>query len=139
MGVIKAADFDEAQKVQDFPLGETEDEYIIHGFTETDYLETYSDNPGDIYSNSSIDKAMKNCFAQTRMFLMKKYGMNEAEATTIITQGVDFGMTQLVDGNWGVHAVIPKSIFVEEEDDIDETSNAISIPHTINILLAICG
>ena len=114
--VIKAADFDEAQKVQDFPLGETADEYIIHGFTETDYLSTYADNPGDIYSNSSIDKAMKNCFAQTRKFLMKKYGMNENEATTIITQAVDFGMTQLVDGNWGVHAIIPKTIFVKSDD-----------------------
>jgi acetamidase/formamidase len=24
---------------------------------------------------------------------------------------VDFGVTQVVDGNWGVHAVIKKSIF----------------------------
>jgi acetamidase/formamidase len=24
---------------------------------------------------------------------------------------VDFGVTQVVDGNWGVHAVIRKSIF----------------------------
>ena len=31
ISVIKAADLTEAQKVQDFPLGETEDHYIVHG------------------------------------------------------------------------------------------------------------
>jgi acetamidase/formamidase len=25
--------------------------------------------------------------------------------------GVDFGITQVVDGNWGVHAIIKKAIF----------------------------
>jgi hypothetical protein len=25
--------------------------------------------------------------------------------------GVDFAVTQVVDGNWGVHAVIKKSLF----------------------------
>jgi acetamidase/formamidase len=25
--------------------------------------------------------------------------------------GVDFGITQIVDGNWGVHSIIKKSIF----------------------------
>ena len=25
--------------------------------------------------------------------------------------GVDFGVTQVVDGNWGVHAVIKKTLF----------------------------
>jgi acetamidase/formamidase len=86
-------------------------------FTETDYLDTYADNPGDIYGASSIDKAMKNAYTQTRKFVMAEYGLTEAEATTIITTGVDFSMTQLVDGNWGVHSVIPKSIFVEVTED----------------------
>ena len=31
ISVIKAADLTEAQKLQDFPLGETEDSYIVHG------------------------------------------------------------------------------------------------------------
>jgi hypothetical protein len=29
--VIKQADFTEAQKIIDFPLGETEEEFIVHG------------------------------------------------------------------------------------------------------------
>ena len=80
-------------------------------FTETDYLETYFDNPSDIFGASSIDPAMKNCYKQTRKFLMAEYGLTENEATSIITEGVDFGMTQLVDGNWGVHAIVPKVLF----------------------------
>jgi acetamidase/formamidase len=109
--VVKAEDFESWHSVIDFPLGETKDEYIVHGFTETNYLETYSDNPSNIYSNSSIDKAMKNCYTQTRKFVMARWGLTEIEATSVITQGVDFAMTQLVDGNWGVHAVVPKCIF----------------------------
>ena len=99
------------QPILDFPLGETADTWIIHGFTFTDYLEEFAANPGDIYSNSDIDLAMHNAYTQTRKFLMATYSLTNAEADTIITQGVDFGMTQLVDGNWGVHAVVPKSIF----------------------------
>ena len=97
--------------VLDFPLGSTAKEFVVHGFTETDYLETFAANPGDIYGASSIDKAMANTYTQTRKFVMAAYGLTEPEANTIITQGVDFGMTQLVDGNWGVHAIIPKAIF----------------------------
>lgn len=109
--VVSAADFEDWHSVINFPLGETDTEYIVHGFTETNYLETYAENPGDIYSNSSIDKAMKNCYTQTRKFVMARWGLTENEATTVITQGVDFAMTQLVDGNWGVHAVVPKAVF----------------------------
>ncbi|KAL7511295.1 hypothetical protein ACHAXN_008209 [Cyclotella atomus] len=109
--VIKAADFNGWQKVLDFPLGETKDSFIVHGFTETDYLDTYEDNPSDIYGASSIDKAMMNAYTQTRKFLMHAYGVTEIEANTLITQAVDFAMTQLVDGNWGVHSVIPKKVF----------------------------
>ena len=64
-----------------------------------------------------------NCFHQTRKFVMAEYNVTEAEATTIITQGVDFAVTQVVDGNWGVHAVVPKQIFVEFVPN-DDTSTS---------------
>jgi acetamidase/formamidase len=86
-------------------------------FTETDYLETFSETPDSIYGASSIDKAMMNAFTQTRIWVIARYNLTEAEANTIITQGIDFAITQIVDGNWGVHAVIPKSIFVEMPED----------------------
>jgi hypothetical protein len=124
ISVIKQADFEPWQEVLDFPLGETADEYIVHGFTETDYLATFPDDPSQIYGASSIDKAMMNAYTQTRKFLMAKYGMSEIEANTFITEGIDFGMTQLVDGNWGVHGIVPKAVFESMEVmDGEETGN----------------
>lgn len=94
---------------------------ICYRFTETNYLETYAENPGEIYGNSAIDPAMANTYMQTRKFLMAMYALTEAEANTIITQGVDFASTQVVDGNWGVHSVIPKAIFEPYEESSEES------------------
>ena len=91
--LIKAADLEPWQQGLDFPMGETMTHWIVHSFTEIDYLETYAANPGDIYGASSIDDAMKNCYTQTRKFLMAKYGLTDAEAATFITVGVDFATT----------------------------------------------
>jgi acetamidase/formamidase len=126
--VIKKADFTPAQAVLDFPLGETATEWIVHGFTETDYLETFAANPSDIFGASSIDSAAKNAFTQTRKFIMAQYGLTEYEAWTIITQGIDFGMTQVVDGNWGVHAIVPKSIFMIDEEEASTSEPSTSEP-----------
>jgi acetamidase/formamidase len=38
-------------------------------------------------------------------------GLSEDEAISLMAVAVDFGVSQVVDGNWGVHAVIKKSIF----------------------------
>ena len=73
------------QPILDFPLGETADTWIIHGFTFTDYLEEFAANPGDVYSNSDIALAMHNAYTQTRKFLMATYSLTNAEADTIIT------------------------------------------------------
>ena len=37
--------------------------------------------------------------------------LSEDEAVTLISVAVDFGITQVVNGNWGVHAIIRKSLF----------------------------
>lgn len=124
ISLIKAADFDDAMKVQDFPLGETESEWIIHSFTHIDYLADFAPGEeGGVYGDSAIDPAMKNAFTQTRKWMMAKYSLSETEAWTIITQAVNFGITQLVDGNWGMHALVPKSIFegVERNAACDST------------------
>jgi acetamidase/formamidase len=109
--LIKKKDFNAWQAILDFPLGETADEFFVHSFTEIDYLETYAEKPELIFGASSVDKAMKNAFTQSRKFLMAAYDLSDAEATSIITEGVDFEVTQVVDGNFGVHSVIPKAIF----------------------------
>jgi acetamidase/formamidase len=46
-----------------------------------------------------------------RRLLMTTKKLSEDEAISLISIGVDFGITQVVDGNWGVHAVIKKNIF----------------------------
>jgi acetamidase/formamidase len=44
--------------------------------------------------------------------------MSEDEAISVLSVAVDFGITQVVDGNWGVHAIIPKAIFASEQPPI---------------------
>lgn len=89
-------------------------------------METYAENPSQIYFNSAIDPAMANAYLQTRKFVMAMFLITEAEANTLITQAVDFAMTQVVDGNWGVHAIIPKDVFVPLEETEDEVE--VSLP-----------
>jgi acetamidase/formamidase len=38
--------------------------------------------------------------------------LSEDEAISLISVGVDFGITQVVDGNWGVHGILRKALFV---------------------------
>ena len=42
---------------------------------------------------------------------MTTKGLSEDEAISLISVAVDFGVTQVVDGNWGVHAIIRKALF----------------------------
>ncbi len=42
-------------------------------------------------------------------------GLTEDEAVSLMSIGVDFGITQVVDGNWGVHAIVKKSLFAGRE------------------------
>jgi formamidase len=45
-------------------------------------------------------------------FLVNKRRMNPDEAYTMISAGVDFGVTQVVDMRQGCHAAVPKSLFM---------------------------
>ena len=37
--------------------------------------------------------------------------LSEDEAISLLSVGVDFGVSQVVNGNFGVHAVIRKALF----------------------------
>ncbi|WP_108662838.1 acetamidase/formamidase family protein [Acuticoccus kandeliae] len=96
----------------DFPLLETQDEWVVHGFSYPNYLAELGDSAqADIYSKSSIDNAMRDAFRKMRKFLMGTYGLTEDEAISLMSVATDFGVTQVVDGNWGVHGVLNKSVF----------------------------
>jgi acetamidase/formamidase len=95
-----------------YPLLETQDAWVLHGFSFPNYLaELGPDAQSKIYEKSSIDLAMRDAFRKMRHFLMTTKGLSEDEAISLMSIAVDFGVTQVVDGNWGVHAIVKKSIF----------------------------
>ena len=95
-----------------YPMLETQSDWLVHGFSFSNYLEELGPNAqSDIYSKSSIDLAMRDAFRKMRHFLMTTKGLTEDEAISLMSIGVDFGITQVVDGNWGVHAIVKKDIF----------------------------
>jgi acetamidase/formamidase/AraC-like DNA-binding protein len=95
-----------------YPLLETPDQWILHGFSYGNYLrELGRYAQSEIYKKSSVDLALRNAFRAARKFLMEHYRLSEDEAVALISLGVDFGVTQVADGNWGVHAIVRKRMF----------------------------
>ena len=99
-----------------WPLLETKDEWIAHGFSYPHYLTDLGANAqSEIFKKSSVDHAMRDAFRKMREFLMNTQNLSEDEAISLMSVAVDFGVTQVVDGNWGVHASIRKGIFAGRE------------------------
>ena len=99
-----------------YPLLETPDEWLLHGFSYPNYLADLGpDAQNTVFQKSSVDLAMRDAFRKMRHFLMTTQSLNEDEAISLMSIAVDFGITQVVDGNWGVHAVVKKSIFPGRE------------------------
>jgi acetamidase/formamidase len=98
-----------------YPLLETPDSWIVHGFTFPNYLaELGEDAQSKIFQMSSLDPALKDSSAKLRDFLVNGMNLTEDEAISLITVGGDFAITQVVDGNWGVHGIIPKAMFADK-------------------------
>lgn len=95
-----------------YPLLETQTEFVLHGFSFPNYLADLGEKAqSEIYSKSSIDLALRDAFRKMRHFLMTTQGLTEDEAVSLMSVGVDFGVTQVVDGNWGIHAIVKKAMF----------------------------
>ncbi len=96
----------------DYPIVETQAEWIVHGFSHPNYLSEFGEyGQSEIYRRSSLKAAMRDAFRKMRRFLMATRGCSEDEAIALISAGVDFGVTQVVDGNLGVHAILRKALF----------------------------
>lgn len=96
----------------DYPFLDTPDEWVLQGLSYPDYLaELGADAQTQVYKKSSLEAAMRDAFRKARHYLMKAHQLSEDEAISLISVAVDFGITQVVDGNLGVHAIIRKSIF----------------------------
>jgi acetamidase/formamidase len=95
-----------------YPLLETADEWLVHGFSFANYLAELGDKAqSEIFAKSSLDGAMRDAFRKMRHFLMTTKGLSEDEAISLMSVAVDFGVTQVVDGNWGIHGILKKAIF----------------------------
>jgi acetamidase/formamidase/AraC-like DNA-binding protein len=95
-----------------YPLIETETDWVLTGFSHPNYLAEFgAQGQSEVYATSSLDLAMKDAFRKMRRFLMQVKGLSEDEAIALMSAAVDFGVTQVVDGNWGVHAILSKSLF----------------------------
>jgi acetamidase/formamidase len=100
-----------------YPLIETETEWVLTGFSHPNYLAEFgTQGQSEVYAKSSLDLAMKDAFRKVRRFLMNVKGLSEDEAIALMSAAIDFGVTQVVDGNWGVHAVLRKSLFDDAPD-----------------------
>ncbi len=95
-----------------YPLIETPTDWVLTGFSHPNYLAEFgAKGQSEVYAKSSLDLAMKDAFRKVRRFLMNTHGLSEDEAIALMSAAVDFGVTQVVDGNWGVHAILSKRLF----------------------------
>ena len=94
------------------PMLETAEQWSMYGFTYPNYLAALGpDAQTAIAGHSSLDKAMRDAFRKLRRFLMTVHHLSEDEAIALLSVAADFGVTQVVDANWGVHGSIRRSVF----------------------------
>ena len=106
-----------------YPFLETAEEWVIQGLSFPNHLaELGAKAQTQVYKNSSLEAAMRDAFRKTRHYLMTAHHLSEDEAISLISVAVDFGITQVVDGNLGIHAVIRKMIFPDYETEPSRVS-----------------
>jgi len=77
------------------PLAETPTHYIVMGL--------------DVELNTAMHKAILASID----FLKEKKNLDFFDGLSLCSVGVDFEVTQVVDGTKGIHAMIPKSLFLD--------------------------
>lgn len=61
-----------------------------------------------------LNKAMRQAILETIAILKEREGYDFFQAYALASIGVDFHVTQVVDGTQGVHGMIPKRLFIHE-------------------------
>jgi acetamidase/formamidase len=96
------------------PMLETDDQWSVYGFTYPNYLAALgADAQTTVGQHASLDNAMRDAFRKLRRFLMTVHKLSEDEAIALLSVAADFGVTQVVDANWGVHGSIRKNVFTK--------------------------
>ncbi|WP_287012230.1 acetamidase/formamidase family protein [Actibacterium sp.] len=94
------------------PLIETPEEWVIQSFSFENHLRDLGRSAQtDVYTRASLDRALRNAFRQARRFLIDTYGLTEDDAHALLSVAADFSVTQVADGNFGVHVSIRRSLF----------------------------
>ncbi len=96
------------------PRAETPTEYMTMGFHE------------------DLDEAVKIATREMLDWIVEMKGLPRDEAYLLASAAMDLRVTQVVDGNKGIHAVIAKSIFqsiIEGDPSLVITSSASRKPH----------
>lgn len=75
------------------PMGETDTHWIAMGF------------------HKDLNEAVKIALREAIQFISKTRGLTPEDAYSLSSLAVDLRVTQIVDGNKGIHAMIPKAIF----------------------------
>jgi acetamidase/formamidase len=63
--------------------------------------------------HENLEEAAKLALKEMLDLLEKEKQFGRAEAYILASDAVDLEITQLVDGRKGVHALLPKSVFVK--------------------------
>lgn len=66
-----------------FPLLETAEKFVVHGFAYANYLDELEDASTIFAEGASLDLAMADCFVRTRDWLMDVYDLIEEETIAI--------------------------------------------------------
>ena len=85
------------QKKQEWPRGETAAHIITMG------------------CDRDLNAATHIAVREMIKYLMEEKSMSQADAYMLCSMAVDVNITQLVDGNVGVHAMLPKVIFPKDK------------------------
>jgi acetamidase/formamidase len=64
-----------------------------------------------------LDSAMQMAVDQTVEWLAELKGYDLFTSIPLASQAIDYRITQVVDGTKGVHAMIPKKLFVNDKND----------------------
>ena len=63
-----------------------------------------------------LNLAMKQAAEEAISFLQEKQGIDIFQAYSLSSMAVDFRVTQVVDRTLGIHAMIPKKLFIKDAD-----------------------
>jgi acetamidase/formamidase len=92
-------------------------EFIVHkgeGAAMTMPLAEDKDNYYILGMDPDLDKALSNTIKETVKFLGTKYGLTPAEAYSLCSTAIDFGLAQAVDQNLTMYAKVPKAYFAKK-------------------------